>query len=189
MFYNSMVYQFSSGAQSCPTLCKPKNRSTPGLPVHHHLPEFTQTNVHRVDDAIQPSHPLLSLLLLTSIFPSIKVFSNESALHIRWPKYWSFGFSTSPSNEYSGLIPFRMDWFDLLACHYYNQRKKRTITFRSFLESFCAGVCVCHNSDHEICPLDAFRVYNAVHREAQTLGTQQMSVIYLIQAVRTGQDQ
>ena len=92
------------------------NRSTPGLPVHHQLPESTQTHVHWVGDAIQPSHPLSGiLLLLPSIFPNIRVFSNESALHIRWPKYWSFSFSTSPSNEYSGLISFRMDWLDLLA--------------------------------------------------------------------------
>ena len=82
--------------------------STPGLPVHHQLLELAQTHVHPVGDAIQPSH------LLSSIFPSIKVFSNESALHIRWPKYWSFSFSISPSNDYSGLISFRTDWFDLL---------------------------------------------------------------------------
>ena len=87
----------------------------PGLPVHHQLPEFTQSHVHRVGDAIQPFHPLLSLLLPPSVFPSIRVFSNESALRIRWPKYWSFSFSISSSNEYSRLISFRMDWFDLLA--------------------------------------------------------------------------
>ena len=81
------------------------NHSTPGLPVHHQLPEFTQTHVHRVGDAIQPSHPLSSLLLLPSIFPSIRVFPNESALHIRWPKYWSFSF-ISPSNEHPGLREF-----------------------------------------------------------------------------------
>ena len=81
----------------------------------HHLPEFTQTHVHQVGDAIQPSHPLLPPLLLPSIFPSIRVFSNESALHIRWPKYWSFNFNISPSNEHPGLISFRMDWLDLLA--------------------------------------------------------------------------
>ena len=85
----------------------------PGFPVFHYLLEFAQTHVHWVDDAIQPSHLLLPLLLLPSVFPSIKVFSNESALHIRWPKYWSF--SISPSNEYSGLISFRSDWFDLPA--------------------------------------------------------------------------
>ena len=99
----------------CPTLCNPRNHSTPGLPVHHHLPEFTQTHVHRVGDAIRQSHPLLSLLLLPPIPPSIRVFSNESPLCIRWPKYWSFSFNISPSNEHSGLISFRMDWMDLLA--------------------------------------------------------------------------
>ena len=88
------------------------NRSKPGLPVHHHLPEFTQTHVHRVHDVIQPSHPQSS----PSPIPlSIRVFSDESTLPMRWPKYWSFSFSISPSNEYSGLISFRIDWFDLLA--------------------------------------------------------------------------
>ena len=90
------------------------NHSTPGLPVHHQLPESTQTHVHCVGDAIQPSHPLLSPSP-PPIFPSIRVFSNESALRIRWPKYWSFSFSISPSNEYLGLISFTIDWFDLLA--------------------------------------------------------------------------
>ena len=89
--------------------------STPGIPVHHQLPEIAQTHVHRVGAAIQPSHPLSSPLTLPSIFPSIRVFSSESFLHIRWPKYWSFSFNISPSSEYSGLIPFRIDWFDLLA--------------------------------------------------------------------------
>ena len=100
--------------QSCPTLCDPMDCSTPGLPVHHQLLELAQTNVHQVSDAIQPSHPCCPLLL-PSIFPSIRVFSNESVLRIRWPKYWSFSFSISPSNEYSGLISFRMDWSYLLA--------------------------------------------------------------------------
>ena len=86
----------------------------PGLPVHHQLLESTQTHVHRVDDAIQPSHPLSTLLLLPSISPSIRVFSHESALRIGWPKYWSFSVNISPSNEYPGLISFRMDWLDLL---------------------------------------------------------------------------
>ena len=86
------------------------NRSTPGLPVHHQLPEFTQTHVHRVGDAIQPWH-----LLLSPIPPSIRVFSNESTLCMRWPKYWSFSFSISPSNEHLGLISFRMDWLGLFA--------------------------------------------------------------------------
>ena len=106
--------QFSSVAQSCPTLCDPMSCSTPGLPVHHQLPEPTQTNVHWVGDAIQTSHPLCPLFLLPSILPSIRDFSNESALCIKWPKYWSFSFNISPSNEHPGLI-FRMDWLDLLA--------------------------------------------------------------------------
>ena len=114
-FFMINPYQFSSVAQSCPTLCDPMSHSTPGLPVHHQLPEFTQTHVHRVSDDIQPSHPLSSLLLLPPIPPSIRVFSNESTLCMRWPKYWSFSFSVSPSKEIPGLISFRMDWLDLLA--------------------------------------------------------------------------
>ena len=90
------------------------NRITPGLSVHHQLPESTQTHVHWFGDAIQPSHPLSSLLLLPSIFPSIRVFSNKSALCIRWPKYWNFSFNISPSKEHSGLISFRKNWLDLL---------------------------------------------------------------------------
>ena len=93
--------QFSSVTQSCPALCDPMNCSTPGLPVYRQLPEFTQTHVHWVSDAFQPS--------------SIRVFSNESTLHTRWPKYWSFSFSIISSKEIPGLISFRMDWLDLLA--------------------------------------------------------------------------
>ena len=107
--------QLNSVAQSCPTLCDPMDRSTPGLPFHHQLLESTQTYVHWVGDAIQPSHAPSSPSLLPSIFPSIRVFSSESALRIRWPKYWSFSFSISPSNEHPGLISFRLDWLDLLA--------------------------------------------------------------------------
>ena len=99
----------------CPILCNPMDCSTPNFPVHHQLLELAQTHVHGVSDAIQPSHPLSSLLLLPSTFPSIRVFSNELALHIRWPRYWSFSFSISPSNEYSGFISFRNEWLDLLA--------------------------------------------------------------------------
>ena len=102
----------SSVAQSCLTICDPMNCSTPGLPVHHHLPELTQTHVHRVGDAIQHLILCHPLLLLPSIFPSIRVFSRESALRIRWPEYWSFSFHISPSNEHPGLISFRMDWLD-----------------------------------------------------------------------------
>ena len=91
------------------------NCTTPGLPVHHHLPEFTQTYVHRVRDAIQPSHLCHPLFLLPPIPPSIRVFPNESTLHMRWPKHWSFSFSIIPSKEHPGLISFRMDWLDLRA--------------------------------------------------------------------------
>ena len=91
------------------------NRSTPGLPVHHQLPEFTQTHVHQVDDAIQPSHSLLSPSPPAPNPSSIRGFSNESALRMGWPKYWSFSFSIIPSKEHPGLISFRMDWLDLLA--------------------------------------------------------------------------
>ena len=112
-----------SVAQLCPTLCDPMDCSTPVFPLLHYLLEFAQTHVHRVGDAIQSSHPLSSPSSPTSIFPSIRVFSNESVLHIRWPKYWSFNFSISPSNEYSlevfdqliGLISFRIVWFGLFA--------------------------------------------------------------------------
>ena len=106
----SVFIQFSSVAQSCLTLCDRMNCSMPELPIHHQLLESTQTHVHWNGDAIQPSHPLSSPLLLPSIFPSIRVFSNESALCIRWPKYWSFSFNISPSNEHPGLVSFRMDW-------------------------------------------------------------------------------
>ena len=124
-FWKFKIYVlFSSVTQLCPTLCDPMSCSTPGLPVQHQLPEPTQTHVHWVGDAIQPSHPLSSpfllilcrpLFLLPSIFPSIRVFSNELARCIRWPKYWSFNFNIRPSNEHPWLISFRMDWLDLLA--------------------------------------------------------------------------
>ena len=107
-------HQFSSVAQSCLTLCNPMNCSTPGLPVYHQLQEFTPTHVHQVHDAIQPSHPRLFPSPPAPIPPSIRVFSNESAVHMRWPKYWSFCFSIIPSKEIPGLISFRMDWLDLL---------------------------------------------------------------------------
>ena len=102
--------QFSSVAQSCLTLCNPMNRSTPGLPVRHQLPESTQTHVHCVGDAIQssPSPPAPSPSQHQGLL-------NESALRIKWPKYWSFSFNISPSNEHPGLISFRMDWLDVLA--------------------------------------------------------------------------
>ena len=113
--YAESSVHFSSVAQSCSTLCDPMNHSTPGLPVHHHLPEFTQTHVHR---SVMPSSHLIlghPLLLLPPVPPRIRVFSNESTLRMRWPNYWSFSFSIIPSKEIPGLISFRMDWLDLLA--------------------------------------------------------------------------
>ena len=116
-----LTLQISSVAQSCPTLCDPMNCSTPSLPLYHQLLEPTQTHVHWASDTIQPSHPLSSSFFLSSSFLSAlnlsqhQSLSDELVLCIRWPKYWSFSFSTIPSNEYSGLISFRMDWLDLLA--------------------------------------------------------------------------
>ena len=114
-FFFFITVQFSSVTQPCPTLYNPMNRSMPGLPVRHQLLESTQTHVHWVGDAIQPSHPLMSPSPPALNLSSIRVFSNESVLHIRWPKYWSFSFNISPSNEHPGLISFKMDWLDLLA--------------------------------------------------------------------------
>ena len=107
--------QFSSVAQSCPTLCDPMDCSTSGLPVHHQLPEFTQTHVHWVSDANQLSHPLSSPSPPTFSLSQHQGLFSESALYIRWPKYWSFNFNISPCNEYAGLISFRIDWLHLLA--------------------------------------------------------------------------
>ena len=114
MAIKTLSVQFSSVAQLCPTLCDPMNHSTPGLPVHHQLLEFTQTHIHWVSDTIKPPHPLSSPSLPSFNLSPIRVFSNESALRIRWPKDWSFSFGISPSNEHSGLTSFRMDWLDLL---------------------------------------------------------------------------
>ena len=115
-FYSTTIsVQFSSVAQSCLTFCDAMNRSMPGLPVHHQLPEFTQTHVYRVNDAIQPSHPLSSPSPPAPNPSQHQSLSNESTLRMRWPKYWSFSFSIIPSKEIPGLISFRMDWLDLLA--------------------------------------------------------------------------
>ena len=111
-----MDHQFSSVqfSHSVVSLWDPVDCSTPGFPVHHQFSEFAQIHIHQVSDAI--NHLILCYpLLLPSILPSIRVFSSESVLRITWPKYWSFSFSISPSNEYSGLLSFRIDWFDLLA--------------------------------------------------------------------------
>ena len=107
--------QFGSVTQLCPILCNPMDCSTPGFPVHHQLQELGQTHVHRVGDAIQPSHSLSCPTLLPFNLSWHQGLSNESVLPIRWPKYWSFSFSISPSNEYSVLISFRIDWLDVLA--------------------------------------------------------------------------
>ena len=138
--------QFSSVAQSCLTLCDPMNHSMSGLLVHHQCPESTQTHVHRFGDAI---HLILCrlLLLLPSIFPSIRIFSNESVLRIRWPKYWSLSFNISPSNEYSRLISFRIDWFDLLAVQWR--------TLKSLLQH--------HSSKASILRLSAFFMVQLSH--------------------------
>ena len=110
-FWTNFVVQSLSHSR----LCDPTDGSTPGFPVLHHLLELAQTHVHLLSDVIQASHPLLTPFHLPSIFPSIRIFSNELALPIRWPKYWNFGFSISHSNENSGLISFRIDWFHLPA--------------------------------------------------------------------------
>ena len=136
IIYNNQKYwllniQFSSVTQSCPNLCDPMNRSMPGLPVHHQLPEFTQIHVYRVSDATQPSDPLLS--------PSPPAFclSQHPGLFqwvsIRWPEYWWFSFSISPSNEYSGLISFRIDLFAV--CPRDSQESSPTSQFKSINSS------------------------------------------------------
>ena len=124
--------------------------STPGLPVHRQLLEFTQTHAHWVGDAIQPSHPLSSPSPPLSIFPHIRVFSNESALHIRWAKYWSFSFNIN-SDEYSGLISFKMDWLDLLAVQG---------TLKSLLQN--------HNSKASILQCSAFFIVQLSHSHVTT---------------------
>ena len=107
---SSKVVRDSVQSQLCPTLCDPMDCSTPGFPIHHQLPELTETHVHWVGDAIQPSHPLLS-----HSPPAFNLSQHQSLFKWVRPKYWSFSFSISPSNEYSGQISFRMDWLDLFA--------------------------------------------------------------------------
>ena len=122
------MIQFSSVAQSCPTLCDPMNCNTPGITNSRSPPKLMSI------ESVTPSNHLIlchPLLLLLSIFPSIRIFSNESALCIRWPKYWSFSFNISPSNEHSGLISFRMDWLDLLAVQGTLQESSPTPQFKS----------------------------------------------------------
>ena len=131
--------QFSSVTQLCPILCDFMDRSTSGFPVHHQLPEFTQTYVHWVSDAIQPSHLLSLPSPPTFNLSQHQGFSNESTIHIFeylwwhlwWPKYWSFSFNISPSNEYSVLISFKIDWFDLLCSPRDSQESSLTSQFES----------------------------------------------------------
>ena len=115
VYVHIYIYQFSSVPQLCLTFVTTWTAAHQASLAHHHLPELIQTHVRRIGDAVQTSHPLSPLLLPPSIFPSIRVFSNESVLRVRWPKYWSFSFTISPSSEHSGLISVRMDCLDLLA--------------------------------------------------------------------------
>ena len=110
-----MLVQFTLLVQPCPTLCNPRDCSKPGFPVHHQFLKLTQTHVHQVTDAIQASHPPSAPSLPTFNLSQHQGFSSESIPCFRWPKYWSFSFSISPSKEHPGLISFRMDWLDLLA--------------------------------------------------------------------------
>ena len=135
-------------------LCNPMDCSTPGFPVLHYLPELAQTHVHLLSDDIQPAHPLSSPLLLLLIIPSNRVFSNESTLNIRWPKYWSFNISIGASSEYSRLISFRIDWFDLLAQG----------TLKSLLQQ--------HNSKTPILRCSAFFMVQLSHLYMTTRKTQ-----------------
>jgi len=134
--------QIRSVAQSCLTLCNIVNRSSPGLPVHHQLPEFTETHVHGVSDAIQPSHPLLSPSPLAPNPSQHQSLFHESTLHMRWPKYWSFSFSIIPSKEIPGLI-FRMDWLDLLAVQ---GTLKSLLQHHSSKASNCLLCSLAHNT-------------------------------------------
>ena len=140
-------HQFSSVVQLCPTLCDPMDCCMPGFPVHHQLPELAQTHVHLswIDNAIQPSllcHPFL----LPSVFLRIRVHFNESVPLIRWPKYWSFSFSISLSNEYSGMISFRIDWLDLLTVQ---ETLKRVLQHHSSKASILWHSAFCIISIHD----------------------------------------
>ena len=123
--------QFSSVVHLCPTLCNPMDCSTPGFPVHHQLLELAQTHVHRIGDAIQPSHPLSSPFPPAFNLSQSEDLSSESVLHIRWPKYWSSSLNIIPSSEYSGLIYFRIHCFHLLAVTRDSQESFPTPKFKS----------------------------------------------------------
>ena len=119
---------FGSLTESCSIACNPVDCSMPGFPVQHQFPALAHIHAHQVGDAIQPSHPLSFPSPPAFNLRSIRVFSKESVLCIRWPKYWSLSFSISPSNEYSGLIYFRIDWFDLLVVSLLNQNKNKSFS-------------------------------------------------------------
>ena len=133
--WQTWIDQFSSVTESCPTLCDSMNCSMPGLPVHQQLPKFTQTHVHWVGDAIQLYHPLSS-----PSTPALNLSQHQGLFewvssHITWPKYWSFIFNISPSNEHLGLISFRMDWLDLLAVQGTLKTKSNDSSVLNFLYS------------------------------------------------------
>ena len=131
--------QFGSVAKSCPTLCDPVDCSTPGFPVHHHLPDLLK--IMSIKSVMPSNHLVLCHpLLLPSIFPSIRDFSNESALCIRWPNCWGFSFSINPSNEYSGLISFRIVWFDLVAV------QESSLTLKSLLQHYSSKAFILQHS-------------------------------------------
>ena len=123
-YFYVRILSVSSVAQSCPTLCDPMDCSMPAFPVHHQLLELLK--LMSIESVLSSNHLIICRsLLLPSIFPSISVFSNESALHIWWPKYWSFNLGISPFNEYSGFISSRIDWFDLLAENSLERSKRK----------------------------------------------------------------
>ena len=143
---NHISVQFSSVAQSCPTLCDPMNRSTPGLPVHHH--SWSSPKLTSIESVMLSSHLILChpLLLLPPIPPSIRVFSSESTLRMRWPKYWTFSFSISPSSEDPGLISFRMDWLVWLVisgyffCYLLCNKLAKSLKPSTFIKSLFLGM-------------------------------------------------
>ena len=140
------THLFSSIAESCLILCNPMDCSMPGFPIHHHLPESAQTHVHRVSDVIHHFILYYPLLLLPSVFPSFRIFSNESVPCIKWPKYWSFTFRISPSNEYLVLIFFMIDWFDLLVSKglskVFSNITVQKHQFFSAQLSLCSKICI-----------------------------------------------
>ena len=123
----------------------------PGLPVPHHLPEFAQVHVHCIGDAVQVSHPLMPSSSLPSIFPSFRDFSNESSVHIRCPKYWSFNFSISPSNECSGLISLKIDWFGFLAAQGAFRSLLQYHSSKAFSSLFLANSLLTSSHHHQTC--------------------------------------